>query len=189
MSNPNISPPMADVIPHQHNIHNDIRVDDYYWLNQRENPKVFDYLERENDYYQKMTNHTNGLKKELYDEMRSRIKEEDSSVPYFYNGYWYITHYEEGKDYPIYLRKKDVLSEDANILFDCNEMAKGEDYFNLIGISVSPDNTKISFGVDIVSRHQYTIKVKDLRSGDLLDTEIKNTTGGSIWASDNLTHN
>ena len=134
-----------------------------------------------------MTNHTNGLKKELYDEMRSRIKEEDSSVPYFYNGYWYITRYEEGKDYPIYLRKKDVLSNDDKILFDCNEMAKGEDYFNLVGISVSPDNTKVSFGVDTVSRHQYTIKVKDLRSGDLLDTEIKNTTGISIWASDNLT--
>tara|TARA_A100001011_G_scaffold399029_1_gene505854 strand:+ start:11807 stop:13837 length:2031 start_codon:yes stop_codon:yes gene_type:complete len=178
---------MADVIPHQHKIHNDIRVDNYYWLNQRENPKVLDYLIRENDYYKKMTVHTNGLKKELYDEMRSRIKEDDSSVPYFYNGYWYITRYEEGKDYPIYLRKKDVLSNDDKILFDCNEMAKGEDYFNLVGISVSPDNNKVSFGVDTVSRHQYTIKVKDLRSGDLLDTEIKNTTGGSIWASDNLT--
>ena len=178
---------MADVIPHQHKIHNDIRVDNYYWLNQRENPKVLDYLVRENDYYKKMTVHTNGLKKELYDEMRSRIKEDDSSVPYFYNGYWYITRYEEGKDYPIYLRKKDVLSNDDKILFDCNEMAKGEDYFNLVGISVSPDNNKVSFGVDTVSRHQYTIKVKDLRSGDLLDTEIKNTTGGSIWASDNLT--
>ncbi len=187
MSNLNISPPMADVIPHQHKIHNDIRVDNYYWLNQRENPKVLDYLVRENDYYKKMTVHTNGLKKELYDEMRSRIKEDDSSVPYFYNGYWYITRYEEGKDYPIYLRKKDVLSNDDKILFDCNEMAKGEDYFNLVGISVSPDNNKVSFGVDTVSRHQYTIKVKDLRSGDLLDTEIKNTTGGSIWASDNLT--
>ena len=187
MSNLNISPPMADVIPHQHKIHNDIRVDNYYWLNQRENPKVLDYLIRENDYYKKMTVHTNGLKKELYDEMRSRIKEDDSSVPYFYNGYWYITRYEEGKDYPIYLRKKDVLSNDDKILFDCNEMAKGEDYFNLVGISVSPDNNKVSFGVDTVSRHQYTIKVKDLRSGDLLDTEIKNTTGGSIWASDNLT--
>ncbi len=178
---------MADVIPHQHKIHNDIRVDNYYWLNQRENPKVLDYLIRENDYYKKMTVHTNGLKKELYDEMRSRIKEDDSSVPYFYNGYWYITRYEVGKDYPIYLRKKDVLSNDDKILFDCNEMAKGEDYFNLVGISVSPDNNKVSFGVDTVSRHQYTIKVKDLRSGDLLDTEIKNTTGGSIWASDNLT--
>ncbi|RPG59064.1 MAG: S9 family peptidase [Flavobacteriales bacterium TMED235] len=187
MSNLNISPPMADVIPHQHKIHNDIRVDNYYWLNQRENPKVLDYLIRENDYYKKMTVHTNGLKKELYDEMRNRIKEDDSSVPYFYNGYWYITRYEEGKDYPIYLRKKDVLSNDDKILFDCNEMAKGEDYFNLVGISVSPDNNKVSFGVDTVSRHQYTIKVKDLRSGDLLDTEIKNTTGGSIWASDNLT--
>ncbi|MDA9596803.1 S9 family peptidase [Flavobacteriaceae bacterium] len=187
MTHINISPPVADEIPYQHKIHNHIRIDPYYWLNQRESPEVLDYLKMENDYYQKMTAHTKGLQKELYDEMRARIKEDDSSVPYFYNGYWYITRYEGGKDYPIYFRKKEVLTAEEEILFDCNEMAEGKDYFCLVGISVSPDNSKVAFGLDTVSRRQFTIKVKDLKRGKMLDTEIKNTTGLSVWAADNLT--
>ncbi len=185
MPNSLISPPVANVVPYQHKIHDHIRIDPYYWLNQRDNPEVFDYLDRENDYYQKMTAHTQVLQEELYKEMRARIKEDDSSVPYFYNGYWYITRYEEGKDYPFYVRKKEVLTATEEILFDCNEMAKGLDYFRLVGISVSPDNTKVAFGVDTVSRRQYTIKVKDLKSGEILKTKIENTTGGSVWAADN----
>tara|TARA_B100001057_G_scaffold500450_1_gene615586 strand:+ start:283 stop:2340 length:2058 start_codon:yes stop_codon:yes gene_type:complete len=185
MPNSNISPPVADVVPYQHKIHDHIRIDPYYWLNQRDNPEVLDYLDRENDYYQKMTAHTQAFQEELYKEMRARIKEDDSSVPYFYNDYWYITRYEEGKDYPVYVRKKEVLTATEEILFDCNEMAKGLDYFRLVGISVSPDNTKVAFGVDTVSRRQYTIKVKDLESGEILKTKIENTTGGSVWAADN----
>jgi oligopeptidase B len=185
MPNSNISRPVADVVPYQHKIHDHIRIDPYYWLNQRDNPEVLDYLDRENDYYQKMTAHTQAFQEELYKEMRARIKEDDSSVPYFYNGYWYITRYEEEKDYPVYVRKKEVLTATEEILFDCNEMAKGLDYFRLVGISVSPDNTKVAFGVDTVSRMQYTIKVKDLESGEILKTKIENTTGGSVWAADN----
>jgi oligopeptidase B len=94
MSTTNLNPPISDQIPKQHKIHNHIRLDPYYWLNDRENPEVIDYLERENDYYQKMTAHTQPLQKELYQEMRARIKEDDTSVPYFYNGYWYITKFE-----------------------------------------------------------------------------------------------
>ena len=187
MPNSNISPPVADIVPYQHKIHDHIRIDPYYWLNQRENPEVLDYLDRENDYYQKMTAHTQPLQKELYNEMRSRIKEDDSSVPYFYNGYWYITRYEERKDYPIYSRKKGLLTMAEEVLFDCNKMAQGLDYFRLVGISVSPDNTKVAFGVDTVSRRQYTIYVKDLESGELLKTNIENTTGFSVWAADNVT--
>jgi oligopeptidase B len=187
MPNLNISPPVADVVPYQHKIHNHIRIDPYYWLNQRDNPEVLDYLDRENDYYQKMTAHTQSLQQELYKEMRSRIKENDSSVPYFFNGYWYITRYEQGKDYPIYIRKKGKLTSNEEVLFDCNEMAQSFDYFRLVGISVSPDNTKVAFGVDTVSRRQYTIKIKDLKSGKLLETKIENTTGTSVWAADNAT--
>ena len=185
MPNSNISPPVANLVPYQHKIHDHIRIDPYYWLNQRDNPEVLDYLDRENDYYQKMTAHTQAFQEELYKEMRARIKEDDSSVPYFYNGYWYITRYEEGKDYPVYVRKKEVLNATEEILFNCNEMAKGLAYFRLVGISVSPDNTKVAFGVDTVSRRQYTIKVKDLESGEILKTKIENTTGGSVWAADN----
>ena len=185
MPNFNISPPIADVIPHQHKIHNHIRTDPYYWLNERENPKVLDYLDRENNYYQKMTYHTHSLQNDLYKEMRARIKEDDSSVPYFYNGYWYITRYVHGKDYPIYSRKKEELTAEEEILFDCNKMAHGLDYFKLVGVSVSPDNSKVAFAVDTLSRRQYTIMVKDLESGEIMATIIKNTTGASVWASDN----
>ena len=187
MPNSNITAPVADVAPYEHNIHDHIRIDPYYWLNERESPEVLDYIDRENDYYQKMTAHTQPLQEELYNEMRSRIKEDDSSVPYFYNGYWYITRYDEGKDYPIYSRKKGLLTATEEVLFDCNKMAQGFDYFRLIGISVSPDNSKAAFGVDTFSRRQYTIKVKDLNSGELINTNIENTTGGSVWASDNTT--
>ena len=180
-----LNPPIAEQKPYQHKIHNDIRMDPYYWLKERENPEVIDYLERENDYYQKSTKHLIPLQDELFKEMKGRIKEEDNSVPYFYNGYWYITRYEKGQDYPVYTRKKDSLSAAEEILFDCNEMAKGHEYFRLVGINISPDNTKAIFGIDTVSRRQYILKVKDLITGEILDTSIINSTGGSAWAKDN----
>ena len=178
-------PPIADQKSYQHKIHDDIRMDPYYWLKERENPEVIDYLERENDYYQKSTKHLVPLQDDLFKEMKDRIKEEDNSVPYFYNGYWYITRYEQGQDYPIYTRKKDSLSAAEEIIFDCNEMAKGHEYFRLVGINISPDNTKAIFGIDTVSRRQYILKVKDLITGEIFDTSITNSTGGSAWAKDN----
>ena len=180
-----LTPPIADQKPYQHKIHDDIRIDPYYWLKERENPEVIDYLERENDYYQKSTKHLIPLQDDLFKEMKGRIKEEDNSVPYFYNGYWYITRYEKGQDYPVYTRKKDSLSAAEEILFDCNEMAKGHEYFRLVGINISPDNTKAIFGIDTVSRRQYILKVKDLITGEIFDTSITNSTGGSAWAKDN----
>src|SRR5210317_2378226 len=101
-----INPPKADKIEKHLVIHNDVRIDHYYWLNDRDNVKVIDYLESENDYYEKMTAHTKDFQKDLFEEMKGRIKEDDESVPYLYNGYFYITRYEKGKDYPIYIRKK-----------------------------------------------------------------------------------
>ena len=180
-----LTPPLADQKPYQHKLHNDIRMDEFYWLKERENPEVIDYLERENDYYQKSTKQLVPLQDKLFTEMKGRIKEEDNSVPYFYNDYWYITRYEKGQDYPIYTRKKDSLTAPEEILFDCNEMAKGHDYFRLVGINISPDNTKAIFGVDTVSRRQYVLKVKDLITGEIFDTSIVNSTGGSAWAKDN----
>ncbi len=182
-----LTPPVAEQKPYQHRIHNDIRMDEYYWLKDKDNPEVIDYLERENDYYEKATSHTVEFQNELFEEMKARIKEDDSSVPYFYNGYWYVSRYEKGKEYPIYTRKKETLEAEEEILFDCNELSKGHEYFRLVGISISPDNTKAAFAIDTVSRRQYTLKVKDLVTGKLLDTSIENTTGGSVWAKDNET--
>ena len=182
-----IQPPVAKIIPKILEKHGDKRIDNYYWLNNRENPEVIDYLNKENEYYHQATSHTKPLQDDLFSEMKSRIKEDDSSVPYLYNGYYYITRYETGKDYPIYARKKGSLAAKEEIMFDCNEMAKGQSYFNLSGISVSEDNKWVAFGIDLVSRRQYTIQIKNLETGEVLPVKLENTTGGSTWASDNKT--
>jgi len=176
--------PIVNRIEYKHKIHNDIRLDNYYWLKERENLDVIDYLEKENSYYRKMTKKDMIFKKNLFGEMKSRIKENDTSVPYLYNNYWYITRYEKEKEYPVYIRKKETLDSKEEILFDCNLMAKGHEYFSLIGINVSPDNRKVIYAIDTNSRRKYSIYVKDLKTGMKLNTKIKNTNGGSVWAAD-----
>ena len=126
-------------------IHGDTRVDPYYWLNNRENPEVISYLEEENKYSQSVLKSTKKFQKELFDEMKGRIKEDDSSVPYLLNGYWYITRYEKGKEYPIYTRKFMSLDSEEEIMLDVNEMAKDYEYYQVSGLSVSPDNKKDFF--------------------------------------------
>ncbi|QOG90997.1 S9 family peptidase [Flavobacterium columnare] len=180
-------PPVAKIIPQKLEIHNDVRIDNYYWLNDRENQDVIDYLNAENAYYEQMTAHTKDFQKKLFQEMKARIKEDESSVPYLYNGYWYITRFEKGGDYPIYSRKKESLEAPEEILFNCNEMAKNFAYFQLGGVSVSPNNKFATFGTDTVSRRIYTIQIKNLETGEILTDKIENCTGGSIWANDNQT--
>lgn len=167
--------------------HNDIRVDDYYWMNDREDPEVIAHLEKENAYYEKLTAHTKDFQNVLFEEMKERIKEDDSSVPYKKNGYWYVTRYGKGKEYPIYSRHKDTLDAPEEIMFDCNEMAEGHEFFNLGGIAISPDNKLAAFGIDTVSRRQYTIQIKNLETGEIYSDKIENTTGGSVWANDTKT--
>jgi len=179
--------PKAKEIPKTLKKHKETRVDNYFWLNDRENPEVIDYLNQENSYYENMTSHTKTLQGDLYEEMKGRIKEDDSSVPYFYNGYFYITRFETGQDYPIFARKKGSLSAEEEILFNCNEMAKGHAYFKLGGLSISPDNKFASFGLDLVGRRIYTIQFKNLETGEILSDKIENATGGSVWANDNKT--
>jgi oligopeptidase B len=179
--------PVAKKIPHLIEKHGDKRTDNYYWLNDRENPEVIAYLNEENAYYQKSTAHTKDFQKALYDEMKARIKEDDESVPYFYNGYFYITRYEKGQDYPIYSRKKGSLSAAEEILFNCNELAKGNAFFQLGGFSISPDNKWACFGTDTIGRRIYVIEVKNLETGEILAEKIEQTTGNSVWANDNKT--
>lgn len=179
--------PIAKKIPVVLEKHGDKRVDNYFWMNQRDHEDVLAYLNAENDYNDAMTAHTKAFQQQLFEEMKSRIKETDESVPYKYNGYWYITRYEEGKDYPIYTRKKEHLDAEEEVLFDCNLMAQGHSYFKLGGINISPDNTLVAFGVDTLSRRIYTIQVKNLVTGEIYTTKIENTTGGSTWANDGKT--
>ena len=179
--------PIAKKVPQELTIHNDVRIDNYYWLNDKNNPEVIDYLNAENVYTKQMTLHTQEFQKSLFEEMKGRIKEDDSSVPYKLNGYWYLTKYEAGRDYPIYVRKKKTLEAEEELLFDCNDMAKDHVYFNLGGISISPDNTLAAFSTDTVSRRQYTIQIKNLITGEIYSDKILNTTGSATWANDDKT--
>ncbi len=179
--------PVAKKVPKELVKHDDVRVDDYYWMNDREDQEVIAHLEKENAYYAEMTRHTKDFQSSLFEEMKSRIKEDDSSVPYKQNGYWYITRYEMGKEYPVYSRKKESLDAEEEILFDCNLLAEGHEFFNLSSFSVSPDNTLAAFSVDTVSRRKYTLQIKNLVTGEILPDKVDNTSGNSVWADDNTT--
>lgn len=182
-----IKAPLAKIIPTTLEKHGDIRIDNYFWLNDRENPEVIEYLNKENDYYNTVTADSKEFQKELFEEMKSRIKEDDASVPYLYNGYYYITRFEKGNDYPIYSRKKGSLDAKEEIMFNCNEMAKGQKYFQLSGISISMDNQFATFALDTIGRRIYTLQVKNLVTGEILSDKILNTSGNSTWANDNKT--
>lgn len=182
-----LQPPVATIIPTELEKFGDLRIDNYFWLNDRENPEVIDYLNQENEYYQKMTAHTQEFQKELFEEMKARIKEQDESVPYLYNGYYYITRFETGKNYPIYSRKKGSLSAAEEILFDCNLLAEGQAYFKLGAMSISPDNKLALFSTDVIGRRIYTIQVKNLETNKILEDKIEKVTGSAVWANDNKT--
>ncbi len=181
------SPPIATIQPKTLEKHGDVRIDNYFWLNDRENPKVIDYLNKENEYYTAETASTKEFQTALFNEMKSRIKEDDESVPYLYNGYYYITRFETGKDYPIHSRKKGSLEAKEEIMFDCNAMAIGHKYFQLGGISISNDNQFAVYATDVVGRRIYTLQIKNLITGEILSDKIENVTGNAVWANDNKT--
>ena len=185
--NSEVKPPIAKKIPHDIENHGDIRIDNYFWMKDKEHPEVIDYLNAENEYCDAKMAHTKDFQKDLFDEMKARIKEDDSSVPYKYNGYWYITKFEKGKDYPIYTRKKDTQENTEELLFDCNKMAEGESFFKLAGISISPDNKLVSYGIDTTGRRNYTIHIKNLETQEIATDRVESTTGSSSWANDNKT--
>ncbi len=182
-----IRPPSAKKIPYELTFHGHTRIDNYYWLNQREDPEVIDYLNAENNYTEAMMADTELLQKNLYNEIVGRIKQTDLSVPYFLNGYYYYVRYEEEKEYPIYCRKKNSLNGLEELLLDVNIMARDQSYYEVAGIHVRPDNRMFSFGVDITGRRIYTIYFKDLVTGNILDETIEGTSGNADWANDNKT--
>ena len=179
------TPPVATKVPHELVMHNDTRIDPYYWMNQRDSEEVIEYLNQENAYTEAVMKGTEKLQEALFQEIKGRIKEQDESVPYFENGYYYYSRYDEGKEYPIYCRKKESQDAPEEIMLDVNQMAEGYAYYSVVGVNVSPNNNIVAFGVDTVSRRQYTIYFKDLETGELLNSKIPNTTGGIAWANDN----
>jgi oligopeptidase B len=179
--------PKADKIEKKLEKHGDVRIDNYYWLNEKENPKVIDYLNAENEYYDFITASSKQFQADLFEEMKARIKEDDESVPYKKNNYHYITKFKKGNQYPIYTRKKESLSAAEEIMFDVNKLAKKHSYYKLAGLSVSPNNKIVSFGVDTVGRREYTLQFKNLETDEMYPEKIENTSGGASWANDNKT--
>ena len=179
--------PKAKKIEKILSIHGDDRVDEYYWLNQRGDQDVINYLNEENNYRNEFMKDYKPLEDEIFQEIKSRIKEDDSTVPYFYNGYHYYTRYEKNKQYPIYCRKKESLDNVEEVLIDANEMSEGYDYFRVGTIEVSPDNKTMAYSIDTLSRRIYNIYFMDLESRKILDKDLPNTSGSITWANDNKT--
>ena len=167
--------------------HGHSRVDNYYWLNERENPEVIAYLTAENEYKDAIMAGLKDTQEDLFQEMKARIKEQDESVPYLENGFWYFTRYEEGQEYPIYCRKKGSLEADEEVLLNVNYLAKNYDYYNAAGLDVSPNNKILAYAEDTLSRRIYKIVFKNLETGEMLTDVIPNTNGNLVWANDNKT--
>ncbi|MGZ5193325.1 MAG: oligopeptidase B, partial [Kaistella sp.] len=189
---PNAKPPVAEKQNHIREIHGEKVNDPYYWMidyfkKGKDSTKVVNYLTAENNYLETMMADTKQLRDQLYQEMKARIKEKDESVPVFKDGYYYYSRTETGKQYFKYCRKKGSLSAPEEILLDVDQMAEGKAYYSAMGFNISPDNSKMTFGVDTVSRRQYQIFMKDLKTGKITDLGIKNTEGDAIWAADNKT--
>ncbi|MEN9947754.1 MAG: hypothetical protein RL106_577 [Bacteroidota bacterium] len=193
-----IKSPVANKRPHSIEKHGDVRVDNYYWMRLSDEQKeaeekdelsleVLSYLNQENDYTKAVMKHTEAFQEKLFQEMKGRIKETDQSVPVKDNGYWYYTRFEEGKDYAFYCRKKDSLDNEEEVMIDGPALAEGKSYWALGGMTVSPNNDWIAYGVDEISRRVYRVFFKELATGKVMEDVLEGTTGRATWASDNLT--
>jgi oligopeptidase B len=188
-----VAAPTTEKKPHEMVAHGDVRVDNYYWMNDYfkkgpDSTKVVDYLKAENAYVDTMMSSAKEFRKHLYDELKGRIKEKDESVPYKDNGYWYYTRVEEGKNYAVYCRKKETLDAPEEIIHNANQVGEGKPYYSVAGLEVSDNNEMVAIGEDEVSRRLYKLRFKNLKTGEYSPETISNTEGGSYaWAADNKT--
>ena len=187
MADQTMNPPTAKVVPKQLEKHGDVRVDNYYWLNDREDPEVVAYLESENEYTEAMLAHTKELQSELFDEIKGRIKQTDMSVPYKLDDYYYYTRYDEGKEYKIYCRKPGSLEGKEEVTLDVNALAEGHEYYSVRRTKISSGQNIMAYAVDTVGRRIYTIFFKNLDSGEILKDELTEVTPNFAWANDNKT--
>ncbi len=181
------SPPTARRIPKQLVAHGDVRVDDYFWLRDRDNPEVLEYLEAENQYTAATLAHTDGFQSVLFDEIVGRIKQEDQSVPYKLDDYYYLARFEPGREYPIYSRKRASPDGDEEIMLDVNQLAEAHEFFSVAERQVSSGQDILAFAVDSVGRRIYDIHFKSLSTGQMLPDVIPEVTGNMAWANDNRT--
>lgn len=173
--------PIAEKIRKKLLKHGHLREDPYYWLKQRDDKKVLDYLKEENRYTEEVMEPVSKLKEDLFAELTARIREDDRSVPYRYRGYWYFTQFEKGREYPLYYRRKDTADAKEELMLDVNKLAEGASYCELAGFSISPDNRLMAYALDRVGRRQYIIRVRDMEQGVDQDFEIENTAGDMEW--------
>ncbi len=181
--------PTAARIPHRVESPNGDRIDEYYWLrdDERKNPGMLAYLNAENAYTDRKLAPIQPLKQKLFDEIVGRIKQDDASVPYRKDGYWYYTRYETGKEYPIHARRAGTMDAPEQILLNVNEMAAGKDFFQVDEMEVSPNGQLLVWAEDDVGRRQYVLRFKDLASGTVLPDRIENAEPNMVWAADNRT--
>ena len=179
-------PPIAAVRPHVVESPNGARIDEYYWLrdDSRSSPEVIGYLEAENAYKAAMTRHTRALEDRVYEEIVGRIKQDDATVPYRLRGHWYYTRYETGQEYPIYARKAGKLDAPEQVMLDVNQMAQGHGFFQVGSYAIAPDNNLLAFTEDPVGRRQYTLRIKNLATGELLPDRIENVDPSLAWTAD-----
>ena len=177
----------ANKIPHKFDLHGDARVDDYYWMRERDTAPVLDFLRQENRRTKDAMAPAAALEKTLYKEMRARIKEDDASVPQYMAGYFYYTRYEKGQEYPVHCRRKGDMNAAEEVILDENILAKGQSYFEVAAVDISPDQGKLAYAVDLVGRRIYEIRFVDLATGKALPDRIENATPALAWAKDNRT--
>lgn len=179
--------PHPDKNPHRLEKHGDIRQDDYYWLKERENPKVISYLKAENDYTDRVMAPVKDLEAKLFTELKSRVKEDESSVPVKSHGYYYYGRYEIGQQYPLYARKKGSLDAKEEMLLNVPELAKGHSFYQSTGPMMSPNQNIMAYAVDTVGRRFFTVYFKDLKTGKMLLDKISDVSPNLVWSSDNET--
>ncbi|MFQ6007695.1 MAG: S9 family peptidase [Candidatus Zixiibacteriota bacterium] len=182
-----LAPPVAKIVPKVDTIHGEVRIDNYYWLRERDNPEVIEYLEAENEYTDAMMKHTKAFQQKLYEEMVGHIKETDLTVPEREGDYYYYTRTEEGKQYRIYCRKKASLDAEEEIILDVNELAVGHEYYAVAALAVSPSQKLLAYTVDTTGGEVYTLYVKNLSTGKLLLDTVPEMSGSLVWANDNRT--
>ena len=181
------NPPVAKAFPHELVAHGEVRVDNYYWLRDRDNPDVIDYLKAENAYLERALQHTEKLQAKLFEEIKGRIKKDDASVPHYHDGYYYYHRFEKAKEYAILCRKRGSLDAAEEIMVDGNELAEGHDFFQFADLTVSSGKDILAFGMDTVGRRFYTVRFKNLATGEMLEEVIPDATGNQAWANDNAT--
>jgi len=180
--------PEAEKIEKEFTEFGNTRTDNYYWMNDRKNPKVMSYLKAENDYFDRtFLKKKKKLTDKIFKEMKDRVKEADSTAPYYENGYWYYIKYEKDKDYEIYCRKKDLDTSEEEILLDVNILAETNDYCDVDGIVISPNNNTMAYAIDTISRRRYEIRFFNLMTHSEMSGKIMNTDGDIVFANDSRT--